>query len=189
MGKHSKESLEQRKRVTAEEWVARLQVRFWRKVNKQPGQGPQGECWEWIASTHERGYPDRGRKHSRGYGCFGAVRPEFGFKTRRAHVFSYVIHHGPTNGFCVLHKCDNPPCVNPDHLFLGTQADNVRDAAVKGRFSVRHTARASVSAEAVQEIRNTPHTLRALSLKFGISQTHIWRIRKGLVKVYAEATA
>jgi hypothetical protein len=75
-------------------------------------------CWVWTASF------TRG-----GYGQFG-----FGGITRRAHRVSWVLHRGPIpDGLWVLHKCDNPPCVNPDHLFLGTCSDNSRDCVAKGR--------------------------------------------------------
>lgn len=74
-------------------------------------------CWIW----------DTQQKH--GYGQLRA----FG-KLYRAHRFSYELHFGPIpEGLFVCHKCDNPPCVNPDHLFLGTAKDNIQDMIAKGR--------------------------------------------------------
>lgn len=86
--------------------------RFWEKVEKGDG------CWEWTAASLD------------GYGIFKLSRSE---GNRRAHVFAYELEIGPTEGRWVLHRCDNPPCVRPDHLFLGTNADNMQDMSAKGR--------------------------------------------------------
>ena len=94
-----------------------LEERFFAKVNKD---APDG-CWEWTASMRVRDYG--------GFVFYG--------ENMLAHRASWIIHNGdiPEN-MCVLHKCDNPTCVNPDHLFLGTQADNVTDMCVKGRKAI-----------------------------------------------------
>ena len=87
--------------------------RFWSKVEK-------GDfCWNWTSAI------SRG-----GYGKFSVARS----KWVEAHRVSYLIEHGsiPDEMF-VLHKCDNPKCVRPSHLFLGTQEDNVNDCIEKGR--------------------------------------------------------
>lgn len=90
-----------------------IEVRFWEKVERGP------DCWLW-----------RGTIKDRRYGVIGL--PVKGF--RYAHRLSYELHFGPIPpGLSVLHRCDNPPCVRPDHLFLGTQRDNLADMRAKGR--------------------------------------------------------
>ena len=86
--------------------------RFWVKVVRGP------DCWNWNGGKLVEGY---GRFVDRG-------------KYVLAHRVSWEIHNGPIpEGLCVLHRCDNPPCTNPDHLFVGTHGDNARDRAAKGR--------------------------------------------------------
>jgi hypothetical protein len=92
--------------------------RFWGHVDKNPGHGPSGSCWMWIGSIDSKGYGST------------AIRQ----KTIAAHRASYVHTVGAIpEGMNLCHKCDNPACVNPDHLFPGTQQDNVTDMMEKGR--------------------------------------------------------
>ena len=90
--------------------------RFWSKVDRcEPDQ-----CWEWKAAKDIAGYGRLNR--------FG--RPEL------SHRVSYQLHHGPIpEGLHVLHSCDNPGCVNPAHLHLGTNTDNIREKMERGRCS------------------------------------------------------
>lgn len=91
-----------------------LAQRFWEKVNVLM----PDECWPWV-----------GAKARRGYGMF-----KFGERHSQAHRVAYQFHYGVEPGdMCVLHHCDNPPCCNPAHLFLGTRYDNARDREDKGR--------------------------------------------------------
>lgn len=76
------------------------------------------DCWTWLGSTHKKGY---------GYFWYNK-------KMGKAHRFSYELFINKIpEGLWVLHHCDNPSCVNPDHLFLGTNSDNVKDKVIKGR--------------------------------------------------------
>lgn len=92
-----------------------LVSRFWEKVSKRGPIIMDSSCWEWTAY-----------RLPHGYGLFDR---------RLAHRISWELSRGPIpEGLCVCHKCDHPPCVNPDHLFVGTMADNMRDRSTKGRF-------------------------------------------------------
>lgn len=90
--------------------------RFLEKVIKL-----ENGCWQYKAVD------------PRGYGYF-----DIKYKRLRAHRYSFMIHHGKIPpGMVICHKCDNPSCVNPEHLFLGTQLDNMRDKMQKGRHKTR----------------------------------------------------
>lgn len=94
--------------------------RFWSKVNKAPGQGATGECWEWQLSCCNKGY-----------GKFNIVG-----RILKAHRVSYFLHYKewPFN-LLICHHCDNPPCCNPDHLFKGTNDENMADMMKKNRHA------------------------------------------------------
>lgn len=108
--------------------VAALSDRFWSKVDKcgpVPAHCPElGACWVWTASCDRKGYGQ----------IFTGERTATGNKKpAAAHRVSWLLHHADPGGLCVLHRCDNPACVRPEHLFLGTVADNNRDMWAKGR--------------------------------------------------------
>lgn len=134
--------------------------RFWSKVDVR---GPE-ECWPWKFGVN-----------SSGYGVFcGLLRRQM-----IAHRFSWEIVNGPIpTGLNVCHSCDNPPCVNPRHLFIGTTAENAADRNLKGRQSKGQTHPVSkLTDNDVQEIRTSRASGARLSIRFGVSRTQISNIR------------
>lgn len=141
--------------------------RFWSKVRPS---GP-GQCWLWTASKMDR----------MGHGQF-TVRRDGKQSHLYAHRVAWELTHGPIPaGQCVCHHCDVPECCNPDHLFLGTQADNLNDARAKGRLVDGLGAR-KLSDAAYRDILSTPQTRGsgvALARKYGVTKVTISRIRHG----------
>lgn len=115
-------------------------------------------CWNWTGSKR---------------GNYGSMR--VGGAMQQVHRLSYEVHRGPIpGGICVCHRCDNPVCINPDHLFLGTHCDNMADKVSKSRQS------STLSVADVLEIRAASGVvLRALSERYGVSVPQISYIRSG----------
>lgn len=135
----------------------------------------QDGCWEWTAALDHWGY---GHIHT-GSEIDGNRRME------KAHRVSWKLHRGPVaEDLCVLHHCDNPRCVNPDHLFLGTHADNTEDKKKKGREArgERH-GRAKLSDEQVREIRALEgvKSRREIAEIYGISSSTVTHILLGII--------
>lgn len=138
---------------------------------------PNSGCWLWDGHLSRR----------TGYGQFRIDPADIGIPAHRA---AWLMHKGPIPpGMCVCHKCDERSCVNPDHLFLGTQADNMRDASAKGRMAWslpralptgedHHMAK--LTSSDVAHIRASHKTGVSLAKRYGISGNGISRIRRGL---------
>jgi hypothetical protein len=135
--------------------------RFWNKVDKT------GDCWTWTAC-----------RNALGYGSF-----RFEGKVSLAHRVSHILNIGPIpDGMLVIHSCDNPSCVNPSHLSLGTHQDNMDDMAEKGR--TRHPVgishhRTTITEDDVREIRRlvaTGHTQTRVAGLYGLAPVTVWSI-------------
>lgn len=145
--------------ASAEDFPA-VVARFWAKVQKQDGDG----CWLWTDSKTRRGY--------------GRLRVRR--RHHHAHRLAWLIHTGkPPGAKMVLHRCDNRACVRPDHLFLGTAADNAADRDAKGRGG-RGSAmpRAVLTEPAVLAILQSREPQRVLAARYGVDQSAISKVRR-----------
>lgn len=138
--------------------------RFWSKVDRS------AECWVWTAGTNPCGY--------------GKFRIDG--EARLAHRVAYRLTHGVDPGALVVcHRCDNPPCVNPDHLFLGTKADNSADMVAKGRSPRSPGERSGKSflttaqVDAMRADHAQGATCRELAPKYGMSISGVRNIVNG----------
>jgi len=162
------------RKYTPEEYISV----FWSHVNKNGSMHPYnielGRCWEWT-----------GRLNPSGYGDYGS-RSRHMF----AHRLSWTISNGNIpDGFQILHSCDNRICVNPMHLFLGTNYDNVLDRERKGRGNQvkgeKHHKCKITDIQVIELRENYASglvTQRQLSKKYGISQAHVGRIIRKLFR-------
>lgn len=149
--------------------VLSLHQRFWYHVGKKSTE----ECWEWTGKKNKQGY---GRIRTESSGNHQSLAPRV----------SWEIHFGkiPDNLF-VLHRCDNPSCVNPSHLFLGTIADNNNDRDTKGRTRCalgESNKKSKLTEDAVVQIRALAlegYKPRELSLVFGVGTLAIERVLSG----------
>lgn len=143
--------------------------RFWEKVDKS------ADCWVWTAATR-----------AFGYGMFVVKK---GSSPVSAHRLAYEMEIGPiTRDMQVLHRCDNPACVRPAHLFLGTQADNIRDMQAKGRWKYRPRNQSGErnpnsvlsDAEVAAMLADLARGGRPVSVarKYGIEYRTLWAIRR-----------
>jgi len=135
---------------------------------------PNSGCWLWSRTVS-----------ADGYGNIGATDPVCGRRVnKKAHRVSWELHKGAVPaGLLVLHRCDTPPCCNPDHLWLGTDLDNALDKIAKGRAGVlmgEHSNLARLNADQVREIRAMAaiSSLRELAAAFGVGVENVRAIVK-----------
>jgi hypothetical protein len=135
--------------------------RFWLKVRKTSG------CWIWIGSAHNKN----------GYGMFWYKKNHI-----LAHRYSWLIHKRKIpKGLFVLHKCDNPPCVNPKHLWIGNQSENMLDCSSKHR----HGKNTKLTKKDVAWIRenfsrqNKVNEALQMAAQVGISRSYLYAIARG----------
>lgn len=133
---------------------------------------PNSGCYLWLRSVNKKGY-----------GQIGVHR-----KIHLAHRWAWERENGKIpEGLCVLHKCDTPGCVNPDHLFLGTSVDNNLDRDRKGRVQhgERHV-RARLTEDQVRAIREDPRTTRVIGAEYGINCTAVSEIKRRVTWKHVE---
>lgn len=138
----------------------RSTFRFWSKVQK----GSVNECWPWSAGF----FPN-------GYGAFSARR-----RTYKAHRIAYTLYNGPIDdGKFVCHRCDNPACCNPNHLWLGSCAENVADRDRKNRQAHgERSPRAKLSAHQIAMIALDTRPQREVAEDYGVCKSTIGNIRR-----------
>ncbi|MDF3046723.1 MAG: sle1 [Ornithinibacter sp.] len=143
-----------------------LSERFWAKVDRRSDE----ECWPWTAATNEHGY--------------GVIRPEGrrSGPTLKAHRVALQLAGVDVEGQVVRHSCDNPPCVNPLHLTVGSQADNIADMHDRGRGNLGSVnGQAKLTEAQVVEIRRRVadgEMKKRLAIEYGVDPSTITAVIK-----------
>lgn len=149
-----------------------LQRSLWDRFHDKISPEPNSGCWLWTGAVKELGY-----------GVIGRGTRQQG--TVKAHRAAYELYKGEISaGKIVCHKCDNPACVNPDHLFLGTLADNMRDCVKKGRNFIpdnrgERASWAKLTYDAVSHIRTKSLPGTQFAKMYGVSKSAIYEIWRG----------
>lgn len=157
-----------------EEADARAAARFWSKVSGES----ESECWEWTGHKTKLGY--------------GRVNFKPGFTMLAHRVAYYLVHGNLPSDTLICHNCDNPGCVNPKHLFMGSHADNTADMMAKGRHRYEgfetgeNHPSARLTKSQAQEVFLSDRPAKELAAEYGISATAIRYIWSG--KNWASAT-
>ena len=151
-------------RLTPEVFAAR----FWSKVNKSgpvPAHCPElGACWIWTAYRNPYGYGEVGRSNPRRVEC--------------SHRVAWELEQGPAGELCVLHKCDRPSCVRPEHLFLGTRTENMVDKVRKGRQH-RGSRLPHGTAATIRELARSGLSHRKIAHRVGHGREAVALVLKG----------
>ena len=137
-------------------------ARFWDKVDVQGSD----KCWEWIAGGDKNGY---------GFFYLDGI-------SYRANRISYTLVNEDPGKLCVCHECDNPACVNPTHLWIGTQQDNVDDCTQKGRranLCGEEISTAKLTKKQVKEILGSTESQQILADRFGIAYQTVSKSQLG----------
>jgi len=161
-------------------------VRFWRKarvaVIEHWTTGPRPDYYEWKGC-----FEWTGSKEQHGYGRFWSNERR---KVVPAHHMAWRLEHGvfPPDGLFLCHRCDNPPCVNPAHLFVGTASDNMQDCVAKGRYQKKRVGNFRRGAGVVQarlyeaaiplirEAAASGEPLSAIARRYGVNRTTVTAI-------------
>lgn len=147
--------------------------KFWNKINRS------GKCWIWTGCVNNGGY-----------GTFG-----LNGKYTMAHRFSWEFYNNQKIplGYSVMHTCDNPRCVNPKHLTIGTMKDNMQDSKKKGRSCFgEKNAMAKLTETQVLEIKSliksNLYLIKDIAIRYNVSHRHVLQIKNGVRWRYLNAT-
>ena len=150
--------------MTDKEKKRNIREKFEKYVVRKEG------CWDWKGCIHHKGY---------------APMNFYDNKQKNAHIVSWILHRGKIpDGLFVLHKCDNRKCTNPDHLYLGTQRDNVRDReerslSIKGEKNPKAKLSTQDIPKIIQGLKEG-FSQSKIARYFGVTQTTISRIKTGI---------
>ena len=138
-----------------------LLVRYERHIRRDPG-----GCWVWTKNVASSGYPQ-----------LRVGRPGNG-PVLSVHRWAYEHFVGPIpDGMLVLHHCDNKRCSRPDHLYCGTQADNMKDMDERGRRVSRGGRPPKLDDEQVVKVLDDPRPAHEIAAEFGVSEATVYRIK------------
>lgn len=158
--------------IPAHPYLATIAARFHAGYDRRG----RDDCWPWL------GQKSSGKRNRGDYGSFSICTGDGERPRWSTHRMAWVLANGLIpDKLQVLHKCDNPPCCNPRHLFLGTNQDNNADKVAKGRLAVGERAGvAKLTADQVLAIRADPRADAKIALAYGLSRFNVSWIKRGL---------